>query len=149
VIVCKFGGTSVGSAERFLATADRVEERRGRGCLVVVSAMSRVTRELDRLAGLAAEGRSDEVRGVLDGLRERHHDAVVEAGVVGGEAAWVLAAIDDELARVEETAAASAGRLERPARDAILAAGELLSSRILVAVLRGRGIATEWTDPAT
>ena len=149
MIVCKFGGTSVGTADRFLATADRVVERRDRGCLAVVSAMSRVTRELDRLAVLAGEGRLAEARGVLEGLRERHREAIVEAGVAGGEAAWALAAVDDELARVDElaVAAAAGGALPEPARDAILATGELLSSRVLAAVLRSLGVDVEWIDP--
>jgi aspartate kinase len=149
MIVCKFGGTSVGSGERFAAVAERVIERRHRGCLAVVSAMARVTRELDRLLEVAPAGGGDEVRALLAGLRERHLLALAEAEVAAGERAWAAAALEDELARVAGLAAeaATAGAFAAPARDAVLAAGELVSSRILTAVLRSRGVDAEWIDP--
>jgi len=149
MIVCKFGGTSVGSGERFAATAERVIERRGRGCLVVVSAMARVTRELARILEAAPAGGDDEVRGLIVGLRERHLLAIDEAEVAPGEREWAAAALADKLARVEglAAAAAAAGSFTAAQRDAVLAAGELVSSRILAAVLRSRGVDVEWIDP--
>ena len=151
MIVCKFGGTSVGSGERFAAAAERVIERRAGGCLAVVSAMARVTRELHRICQVAPRGGEglDEARALVAALRERHLQAMTEAEVAPGERAWASAALDDELARVERLAAeaAEAGALSPPARDAILGAGELVSSRILAAVVRSRGVAAEWIDP--
>ncbi|HEX6204101.1 MAG TPA: aspartate kinase [Thermoanaerobaculia bacterium] len=149
MIVCKFGGTSVGTGERFAAAADRVGERRQGGCLAVVSAMARVTRELNAIAEAASAGGGDEVRQRRDALRERHLAAISEAGVAAGERGWVVAALEAELAEVERLAAeaAAAGGLADPARDRILAAGELISSRILAAVLTSRGVDALWVDP--
>ncbi|MGP7816758.1 aspartate kinase [Niallia sp. 01092] len=53
LVVQKFGGTSVGSAERIKNVAERVieEKNRGNDVVVVVSAMGKTTDELVRLAG--------------------------------------------------------------------------------------------------
>ena len=53
MIVLKFGGTSVGSAERIRAVADRIRERLPQRPVLVVSAFSRVTDLLLRGADLA------------------------------------------------------------------------------------------------
>ncbi|MBP3040780.1 aspartate kinase [Bacillaceae bacterium Marseille-Q3522] len=52
IVVQKFGGTSVGSAERILHVADRVigEKERGNDVVVVVSAMGKTTDQLVALA---------------------------------------------------------------------------------------------------
>ncbi|MFT8323630.1 MAG: aspartate kinase [Bacillus sp. (in: firmicutes)] len=53
LVVQKFGGTSVGSAERIKNVAERVMEEKNRGneVVVVVSAMGKTTDELVKLAG--------------------------------------------------------------------------------------------------
>jgi aspartate kinase len=58
MIVHKFGGTSVGNAERFACVADTVigQQDKGRGSVVVVSAMSGVTNALIAGARAAAGG---------------------------------------------------------------------------------------------
>lgn len=67
LIVQKFGGTSVGSAERIKNVAERVIEERNRGndVVVVVSAMGKTT---DQLVFLAAEITSDPSKREMDML---------------------------------------------------------------------------------
>jgi aspartate kinase len=67
LIVQKYGGTSVGSAERIGAVADRVARFKGEGhdVVVVVSAMSG---ETNRLLGLAKEIQSNPAPRELDAL---------------------------------------------------------------------------------
>ncbi|WP_019154744.1 aspartate kinase [Robertmurraya massiliosenegalensis] len=67
LIVQKFGGTSVGSAERIKNVAERVIEERNRGndVVVVVSAMGKTT---DQLVSLAAEITSDPSKREMDML---------------------------------------------------------------------------------
>lgn len=67
LIVQKFGGTSVGSAERIKNVAERVIEERNRGndVVVVVSAMGKTT---DQLVSLAAEITSDPSKREIDML---------------------------------------------------------------------------------
>ncbi|MGG0720578.1 aspartate kinase [Robertmurraya massiliosenegalensis] len=67
LIVQKFGGTSVGSAERIKNVAERVieEKNRGNDVVVVVSAMGKTT---DKLVSLAAEITSDPSKREMDML---------------------------------------------------------------------------------
>lgn len=67
IVVQKFGGTSVGSLERFRAAAERVLAARSRGksVVVVVSAMAK---ETDRLLALGASASSLPDRRELDAL---------------------------------------------------------------------------------
>ena len=60
LIVQKFGGTSVGDAERIREVADHVARtvRRGNQVVLVVSAMGKETDELLRLAGDVARQRA-------------------------------------------------------------------------------------------
>ncbi len=149
MIVCKFGGTSVGSAERFAAAAARVEERRGRGCVAVVSAMAQVTRELHRMGALAAAGDLAAARAQLAATLDHHRETLAALEVGDGAAAWVDAAIAHQRWRLDELLAAVAARraLAPSESDRLLASGELLSSRLLAAALRRRGVAVAWVDP--
>ena len=73
LLVMKFGGTSVGSAERMRASARlAVEESRKRPVAVVVSAMSKIT---DLLLGAMRHAEAGDRAGMesnLTILRERH-----------------------------------------------------------------------------
>ena len=76
-MVMKFGGTSVGSAERIREVVARVKERRGEQPLVVVSALAGVTDHL--LGGAdAALARSGAQEAVVEGVRERHLSLIHE-----------------------------------------------------------------------
>ena len=67
LIVQKFGGTSVGDAERIRAVADHVARTKSEGndVVVVVSAMGKQTDELLRLADEVREARGAEVRALV------------------------------------------------------------------------------------
>ena len=67
LVVQKFGGTSVGSAERIKNVAERVmeEKQRGNDVVVVVSAMGKTTDDLVKLAGELAERPSKREMDVL------------------------------------------------------------------------------------
>jgi aspartokinase len=80
LIVMKFGGTSVGSAERILAAAELVSKsvRDGHQVVVVTSAMSGVTNGLIDAARAASKGHWDPKLRVA--MFERHKavaDAIV------------------------------------------------------------------------
>ena len=76
MIVHKFGGTSVGNAERFAAVAEIVQAQAEEN-VVVVSAMSGVTNRLIAGARAAAEGRDGVYRTIKAELLDKHL-AVVE-----------------------------------------------------------------------
>jgi aspartate kinase len=114
---------------------------------VVVSALGGVT---DRLLGLAEVARrGDSGRQVEDGvgaLRQRHVDEI--ARLDAGKDATLLPALDrhfdDIRAALEEI---RARRTADPALlDIVAAAGELLSSRMVVAAMAARGVPATWVD---
>ena len=149
MIVVKFGGTSVGSAEAIDRAASIVRGRMPGRPLVVVSAMAGVTNALLAIAEQAARGHLvGAVRGV-EVLRERHLAAVqalVPDAGTAGELAAELSATFDELARLAE-ALSVLGYLTPRSLDAIAAQGELLSSQLVTAAFCARGIPAELVDP--
>ena len=73
-LTMKFGGTSVGSAQRIREVAGLVHEAvdQGHQVVVVVSAMSGVTDALIKAARTAADGDSATYRATRDDLLVRH-----------------------------------------------------------------------------
>jgi aspartate kinase len=149
--VMKFGGTSVADTPALhrLAGIVAAARRTARepGPVVVVSALAGVTDALLALAARAAQGDPEGARGLLDQIRERHRAL---AGAIRDEELRerVAAEIDRELAQVSEIAGALAVLREVSPRwlDAIAAAGEIASSRLVTAVLAGHGIPAAWVD---
>ena len=83
MIVHKFGGTSVGDAERFASVADIVIQHHNKphdaaagDTVVVVSAMNGVTSQLIAGARAAAEGKDSVCREIRAKLLSRHLDVV-------------------------------------------------------------------------
>lgn len=153
MIVYKFGGTSVGSAERIRGVVEVIREAPHRP-VVVVSALSGVT---DALSGLLPPGPplpDEEVARGLDALRTRHR-AVARALVPPGEALDRLeAALVGVLDRVQAileggrsgvAGGSTAGRgaispPEARTLDAVRAAGEDLSVQLVSAALVEGGL---------
>ena len=79
LLVMKFGGTSMGSAERIRVAADLIAEQSSqRPLLVVVSAMSKITDLLLDTLRRAEVGDQAGVSSNLDLLRTRHINACQE-----------------------------------------------------------------------
>jgi aspartate kinase len=74
VIVIKFGGTSVGDAERVANAIEIVAERQHRKPIVVVSALAGVTNDLVAATEAARLGDVDRVAEIIDRVRQRHED---------------------------------------------------------------------------
>jgi aspartate kinase len=148
VIVAKFGGTSVGDAAAIGRTAAIIGARLDRGPIVVVSAMSGVTNALLALANDAVDGRQTPALEAADRLRQRH---LLEAGKLvdesqgSSELADEINRLFDELVSLTR-ALAVLGHATPRAMDAIVAMGELLSSRMVVATLTANGIPAALVD---
>jgi aspartate kinase len=137
----KFGGTSVGSAERMRVTARlSAEAQKHRPVAIVVSAMSKITdllletmrhAEADNPAGLEANIRK---------LRERHLETCIELlPATHREAA--LRGIHDLIGEFERIANGMRMLGERPPRsvDEAVAIGERLSALLVAAYLESQG----------
>ena len=157
MIVHKFGGTSVGNAERFSNVADIIKQHHcqvdgasERESVVVLSAMSGVTDQLISGARAAAEGRASEYRQIKASLLSRHLE-VVEATLsqslsqleVGG-------LVEDQLHDLERLyrSIAVLGEVTARGYDAVASFGETLSTNILAAILRERGVRAQSVNAA-
>jgi diaminopimelate decarboxylase/aspartate kinase len=143
-VVLKFGGTSVSTPARWATIAGLVRRRLDEGLrpLVVCSALSGVSNQLEALLAAAVAGRYEEP---LAALEARH----LELGAGLGLAAAPLLRDDfEELSRL--ALAASLLREAGPALKArVMAFGELLSTRLGAAFLTAQGIAAAWHDART
>jgi aspartate kinase len=147
VIVCKFGGTSVGNAEAIARTATIIAGRRARQPVVVVSALGGATNQLLQIAEQAAKGQLIGALRAVEGLRDRH---LTETQRLLGEAdadevCNELSAMFDELAALAE-ALRTLGDLTPRSLDAIASLGEQLSSVLVVAAFRKHGLPAEHLD---
>jgi aspartate kinase len=134
MLVMKFGGTSVESAEAIERVAGIVRERLAQHPVVVVSAMGKTTNKLLAIAGAAVEGQSDKALGLLHELREFHQSESAGLGVE-----CEIEAHFQELAELVK-GIAILGESTPRATDAVAAFGERLSSLIVTAWFRRCGI---------
>ena len=148
MIVCKFGGTSVGDAPAIERTAAIVRGRLAEQPVVVVSALAGTTNALLDIAAHAAKGQFIVAIRGIEALRERHLAVVDELLGAGEEAVEVAADVSvlfDELAHLTE-ALSVLGDASARSLDAVAAYGERLSSPIVAAAFEQRGIPAAWVD---
>src|SRR5580704_14852855 len=128
MIVMKFGGTSVESAEAIQRVADIVRDRLSRHPVVVVSAMGKTTNKLLNIASTAAAGERQRALTLLTELQDLH--ARESAGVDGEVAAHF-----QELTELVKGLSVM-GELTPRTTDAISSYGERISSIIVAASFR-------------
>lgn len=142
LIVMKFGGTSVGSAERIAEAAKLAvaSAEQGHQVVVVTSAMSGVTNTLIDTAHTAAKGQWNQ--SVAQQLLERHSTAasVLAAGDATREAAAV-GAIARRIDRFDKLCFGLSMVHELTPRllDAISGTGEMLAAPLVAAAIDARG----------
>lgn len=145
LLVMKFGGTSVGSAERIASVCQILSEAaRARPLLAVVSAMSRVTDLLLETLRRAEAGEEDDVRANLRRLEERHVSACRQL-MPPDEQGPIEESIRQILGEFQRIATGIVMLGERPPRsmDEAVAVGERLSVLLVTAHLRARGVRAE------
>jgi aspartokinase/homoserine dehydrogenase 1 len=146
LVVHKFGGTSLASAERFRAVADIVLARPEPRHAVVVSAMAGVTDALVRAVERAG-ARDPAYAREVEALRERHHHTAAEL-LPPDAAAEAREAVDRELADAGDVLRAAwiLRHSPRGAADLVAGLGEVWSARLLAAHLATRGAGGAWLD---
>jgi aspartokinase/homoserine dehydrogenase 1 len=143
-ITMKFGGTSVGSPEAIANLVNIVKQSRDEGnrVIVVVSAMSGVTDQLLNSVKMAAGGNKWGYLSTANKIRDRHDDAInilVPPGQVREKALGQIKSLLDEFTEICQ-AVSILGEETPRISDAIVAYGERLSSRLVAAALKARGI---------
>ena len=144
----KFGGTSVRDA----AAIDRlcgIVSREPGNPLVVVSALSGVTDRLVALGEAASQEHSPSLSDVVDEIRSRHIDLATELVPAAERGALVLALDQtcDEL-RALLNAIAVLREMSPRSADALVASGEVMSTRLVAAALTAAGLQACWVDAA-
>ena len=147
MIVMKFGGTSVESAEAIERVAQIVSSRREKLPLVVVSAMAKVTDQLVTMGQLAASGDSDASLQLFQAMRARHFSTATSllGAKRGASLAPKLGTYFSELENFLRGLAA-VRELTPRGSDYLLSFGELLSSLIVADAFTIRGLNAVWVD---
>jgi aspartate kinase len=144
----KFGGTSMGSADRIrTAAAITTAERAKRPVAIVVSAMSKVTDLLLDTLRRAESGDRAATEKNIAGLRERHETAARELLAAPGA---VIAGINTLVAEFERISQGILLLGDRPPRsvDEAVAIGERLTALLIAAFLTENGTPAEALNAA-
>ncbi len=150
LLVMKFGGTSMGSAERIRTAAQIAEEQyRVRQVVCVVSAMSKVTDLLLDSMRRAEGGDETGLAADIDNLRQRHLNTMTELLSEPAQGP-VRVQIERLVTEFERIARGIFMLGERPPRsvDEAVATGERLSALLLSAYLESRGIPSRAVNAA-
>lgn len=150
LLVMKFGGTSMGSAERIRNAAQICADVRSqRPVAVVVSAMSKVTDLLLDTLRAAESGRSVEVESNLKHLESRHVETC-RALLTGSACPTAICEIGILVGAFQRIAHGMLMLGERPPRsvDEGIAVGERLSAMMMAAYLNCLGVRCEAVNAA-
>jgi diaminopimelate decarboxylase/aspartate kinase len=140
----KFGGSSVSTLENWNNVARVIAQRRAAGArvLIVHSALSGVTDQLERLLDAAPTGTHE---AHLKAIEQRHRKLAEDLGVSLGA--------DGECGLADLRQIANGVGLVREVSDRtrarIMATGELLATQIGARFLRSRGLSVAWVDART
>lgn len=149
MIVMKFGGTSVGGVEPIQKSIAIVKSKLDKKPVVVVSAMSKVTDLLYKIANAAASKNEAEAIELVEKLRQHHIDTAEQLLENSVEnmlpAVSAINEICDELERFVK-AIAAIGELSPRSHAIIVSNGEILSSTVISYAMNAQGIKTKWID---
>lgn len=136
MIIMKFGGSSVGSAERIRGVAEIVRNSLSEQPVLVFSALGDTTDDLLEASELALQGAVDLTR-----IRQFHESIALELGISD-------CGIDELFAELERlvTGISLIRELTPRTRDYLASFGERLAVRIISAFLSQSGIQTRFFD---
>ena len=150
MIVMKFGGTSVQNEEAIKRAIEIVRRRLNEKPLVVVSAMSKVTRLLCKIAEEAENKNLEEAEKLIEELKERHLSTVsklVSGKLLQSTTSKIESLFDNLNSFVNGVC--QIGELSKRSEAKIVSFGELLSSVIVDAAMNDAGIKSKWVDART
>src|SRR6266851_5782849 len=152
-VVMKFGGTSVADPDAIIRlvgiVGHQLHATPSAPPVVVVSALAGVTDTLVATAQLAEDGAAERAASDLQALLERH--VAIATAVTSESRARLLADVRQEFEELIGLVHALAvlREVSPRSRDAVLAVGELASSRIVAAAIADCGIPSAWIDART
>lgn len=146
-MVMKFGGTSVENTAALERLSTIVYDRRAFRPVVVVSALRGVTDALLNAVFLAADGDDEGAMNLLLPQLERHF--VIAADLLEGEERVSIEnTIQEAIDEIRKLLGVIRGHpgTRLPLQDEIVAFGERLSSTVVAAALRARGVDAQMVD---
>ena len=144
VKVFKFGGASLKDAASIKNVASILTERfRNEKLIIVVSAMGKTTNALERVVGAHNEGQTEEARRLLEEVKTAHY-RIMEALFSPDDEVYAL--VNDTFVECEWVLDEAPHENYDFMYDQIVGVGELVSSRIVAAVLNHIGLPTQWLD---
>ncbi len=144
----KFGGTSVGSAERINQLIEIVRKRSGEDQLVIViSAMAGITNLLEEACNKAAN-KNESYRSTLDIIIRRHEECIGSIPFTPSISSDLIDQIREPLHRLGVICRGLSlvGDLTAKTKAHIMSFGELLSYKIVHAALQSAGITASTID---
>ena len=151
LIVMKFGGTSVGNAERIRQATTIVNQhaRSGNDVVVVVSALSQMTDLILKVLNAARQGNGKEMQEWLRQLSNRHEQVLSDL-FQGGSLEVVSAEVKASIQRLSEFCSALLllGSATPQVMDRAMPLGEQISARIFAACLDKMGAKGQFVDSA-
>lgn len=144
----KFGGTSVANAEAMTRTISIVKSKFNSSPIVVVSAMSKVTDSLYKIANAAKSRDERTVSSLIVALLQRHLDVAAELIHDTSILCDVSNRIHDHCGLLQKIALSvcTLGELSDRSFAMIVSHGELLSSTILAGAMAEQGVKTTLLD---
>lgn len=146
MIVMKFGGTSVGSAEAIRRVSNIIKTRLQKKPIIVVSAVGGITDKLVKLAKIAGKGEKENVDILLAEIIEKHQQIIKDLlidkdvklnGIINKGISELKAAVENILKEKS---------LNNQFYDSVICMGEFFSVNILVAFLNSTGIVSKMAD---
>ena len=149
MIVIKFGGTSVGNAQRVAEAIDIVAERRERKPIVVVSALAGVTNDLVAASEAARNCDVDRVNQIIAAVRQRHEDVALH--LVQQKFDFYesfIKQLDKQIEQVQTIlrGIAMLGEITPRAKDKVTSIGEKLSSVLFAYAMMMRALPGEHVE---
>jgi len=145
MIVMKFGGTSVGSAEMIQQVAEIIRSRRDRHPLIIVSAVAKTTDHLEQLGQLAIDS-PDVVPESIEKIVTFHRNLIHQLDLSGDDhLESVLNTAEEQLRQISQSIREE-GRHNKQLQDALLSVGEYLSSNLLAQYLTSIGLKSVMAD---
>lgn len=147
MLVMKFGGASVKSAEAIRNVGNILSSFQTESVLVVVSAMGKTTNHLEELAFLARDGKAKEAKDQFEKIKAFHYDHI-DALFEGAHKDSILAQVAPHVERIERIVDGILllEAFPKSIYDRIVSHGEILSTLLVAAHLKAEGYDALWLD---
>lgn len=137
----KFGGTSLGNAERIRNVAGLIEKNRD--CFVVCSAMGGVTNILVDAAESWKNGRRDRASDLLDGLRISFEKTCYDLFEDPGSSSSSVGLVGEHFDTIQNR---MQNEYDQNEENRLLAQGEIITSEIIARFLNSKNIEVTWLN---